>query len=52
MLSTTRSRPLIDTELERGLVAEERGRLQPELAELPGLIKANEKAIGKVRAES
>lgn len=40
---------IIAVELNRGLAAEEIGRLQPELAETPKLIADNEKAIAAAR---
>jgi hypothetical protein len=43
---------IIDTELARGLMAEERARLQPELAATPKLIKANKAAIAVLEAKA
>jgi hypothetical protein len=43
---------IIDTELERDLMAEERARLQPELAATPKLIQDNAKAVEKLKAKA
>ena len=54
----TRRRPVqarkatIDAELERGLMAEERERLQPELAATPKLIEDNAAAIEALKAKA
>ena len=42
----------IDAELERGLMAEERERLQPELAATPKLIEDNAAAIEALKAKA
>jgi hypothetical protein len=43
---------IIDTELARGLMAEERARLQPELAATPQMIEDNKAAIAKLEAKA
>lgn len=43
---------VINVELNRGLLAEQRDGLQPELAETPKLIAANKKAIAAAKAEA
>lgn len=43
---------IIDTELARDLMAEERARLQPELAATPKLIEDNESAIAALKANA
>jgi hypothetical protein len=42
----------IDAELERGLMAEERARLQSELAAIPKLIKDNAAAVEALKAKA